>query len=55
MSNTIPIEWELSTLESNARLITDGAHASPPPTRTADPLRPFKICAPEQLMLARAD
>ena len=38
MSETVPNKWELSTLESNARLITDGAHASPPTYENGRPI-----------------
>ena len=38
MSKAIPSEWELSTLEDNARLITDGAHASPTTHENGKPI-----------------
>jgi type I restriction enzyme S subunit len=38
MSNSIPSDWELSTLESSALLITDGAHASPPTCENGRPI-----------------
>ena len=38
MSKAIPGGWELSTLENNARLITDGAHASPTTHENGKPI-----------------
>lgn len=48
MSNLLPCEWKLSTLESNAKLITDGAHASPPSRLDGKPI------ATVQNMLSRS-
>ena len=48
MSNLVPDGWLLTTLGSNARLITDGAHASPPTCEGGKPI------ATVQNMLSRS-
>ncbi len=38
MSNPVPQGWKLTTLEKNARLITDGAHLSPATSNDGKPI-----------------